>query len=134
MIRNCLSLLLIFCSALFVPGCSTGQQLVGITVTPTNVVFGSPDPSLFVQLTATGSYIHPPATKVITNQVTWASDTPQVAQVFKTGVVSPSPSEDCGVAGVTASLVTNSPNGNVMTGTATVTVDGTATGCPTATP
>ena len=131
--RNWLNLLLIFCVTLFVPGCGSGQQLVGIQVTPTAVVFGGTDPSLFVQLTATGSYVHPPATKDITNQVTWTSNTVQVAQVTATGKVSPS--TNCGTAGVTASLLTNSPTGNVITGTTNVTVDGPPnSGCPTTTP
>jgi hypothetical protein len=130
--RNWSNLLLICCVAACISSCGSGQQLVGIQVTPNAVVFGGADPSLFVQLTATGSYVHPPATKDITNQVTWTSDTVQVAQVTAAGKVSPT--TNCGVAGISASLVTNSPSGNVITGTATVTVDGTAPGCPTATP
>jgi hypothetical protein len=130
--RNWFSLLLICSAAMLIPGCSTGQQLVGITVTPATVVFGGTDPALFVQLTATGSYSHPPATKDITNQVTWTSSVVQVAQVTATGKVSPT--TDCGVAGITASLLTNHPSGNVMTGTMSVTVDGTAPNCPNLTP
>lgn len=130
--RNWFNLLLICSAALFVSSCGSGQQLVGISVTPASVVFGGTDPSLFVQLTATGSYIHPPATKDITNQVTWTSSVVQVAQVTATGKVSPS--TDCGVAGITASLLTNHPSGNVITGTTSVTVDGTASNCPSLTP
>jgi hypothetical protein len=130
--RNWFNLLLICSAALFVSSCGSGQQLVGISVTPASVVFGGTDPSLFVQLTATGSYIHPPATKNITNQVTWTSSVVQVAQVTATGKVSPS--TDCGVAGITASLLTNHPSGNVITGTTSVTVDGTASNCPSLTP
>jgi hypothetical protein len=114
-------------------GCSSGQHLETITVTPTSVVFGGADPNLHVQLTATGTYIHPPATKDITNQVTWSSAVTQVAQVSNTGLVSPT--TDCGVAGVSASVTTNDPTGNVITGTTTVTVDGPASdNCPTNTP
>jgi hypothetical protein len=77
--------------------------------------------------------VHPPATKDITNQVTWTSNTVQVAQVTATGKVSPN--TNCGTAGVTASLLTNSPTGNVITGATNVTVDGPAgSGCPTTTP
>jgi len=130
--RNWFNLLLICSAALFISSCGSGQQLVGISVTPASVVFGGTDPSLFVQLTATGSYIHPPATKDITNQVTWTSSVVQVAQVTATGKVSPS--TDCGVAGITASLLTNHPSGNVITGTTSVTVDGTAPNCPSLTP
>jgi hypothetical protein len=130
--RNWFSLLLICSAAMLIPGCSTGQQLVGITVTPASVVFGGTDPTLFVQLTATGSYSHPPATKDITNQVTWTSDTVEVAQVTSTGKVTPN--TNCGVTGVTASMLTNQPSGNLITGTTSVTVDGTTPGCPNVTP
>jgi hypothetical protein len=130
--RNWFSLPLIWAAALFVTGCSSGQQLVGISVTPATVVFGGADPTLFAQLTATGVYVHPPATKDITNQVTWTSNISEVAQVTSTGKVSPN--VDCGVTPINASLVTNSPTGNVITGTMSVTVDGTAPGCPNTTP
>ncbi|MGA8488807.1 MAG: hypothetical protein WB711_00210 [Terriglobales bacterium] len=131
--RNWLNLLLICLAAIVLPSCGSSQQLVGIQVTPTAVVFGGTDPALFVQLTATGTYVHPPATKNITNQVTWTSDTVQVAQVTATGGVSPN--TNCGTAGITASLMTNSPKGNVITGMTNVTVDGpAASGCPTTTP
>ena len=132
MIRKALQLLLICSIPLFGPNCGTGQQLVGITVNPATVVFGSADPALFAQLTAMGTYTHPPATKDITNQVTWTSNIVEVAQVTSTGKVSPNVA--CGVTPITASMVTNSPKGNEITGTMSVTVDGTATGCPTTTP
>ena len=130
--RKWLKLLLICSTAVVIPSCGTGQQLVGITISPATVVFGSPDSNLFAQLTATGSYVHPPATKDITNQVTWSSNIVQVAQVSSTGKVSPS--GGCGVTPITASMLTNSPTGNTITGTMSVTVDGPPPGCPTATP
>ena len=131
--RNWIKLLLICSTALFIPSCGTGQQLVGIQITPATVVFGSADPSLFAQLTAMGSYSHPPATKDITNQVTWTSNIVEVAQVTSAGKVSPN--VDCGVTPISASLVTNSPSGNVITGTMSVTVDGPlASNCPTTPP
>jgi hypothetical protein len=130
--RNWLNLLLIWLAAIVLPSCGSSQQLIGIQVTPNNVVFGAPDPALFVQLTATGTYTHPPATKDITNQVTWTSDTVQVSQVTSAGKVTPN--TNCGTAGISASLLTNSPKGNLITGTANVTVDGTAPGCPSLTP
>jgi hypothetical protein len=127
--QNWLKLLLICFAALFIPSCGTGQRLVGIQVTPATVVFGGVDPTLFAQLTAIGSYAHPPATKDITNKVAWTSNIVQVAQVTSAGKVSPNVA--CGVAGITASLVTNDPSGNVITGTMSVTVDGPpGSGCP----
>jgi hypothetical protein len=131
--RKWLKLLLICSASVVIPSCGTGQQLVGITVTPSNVVFGGIDPGLFAQLTATGSYAHPPATKDITSQVTWSSNIVQVAQVTSSGKVSPNVA--CGVTPVTASLLTNSPTGNLITGTTSVTVDGPpGSGCPATTP
>jgi hypothetical protein len=131
--RNWLNLLLICLAAIVLPSCGSSQQLIGIQVTPNTVVFGGIDPTLFVQLTATGTYTHPPATKDITNQVTWTSDTVQVAQVTSAGKVTPN--TNCGTAGISASLLTNNPSGNLITGTANVTVDGpVGSGCPTTTP
>jgi hypothetical protein len=132
MIRKTLGLLLICSIPLFVAGCGTGQQLVGITINPATVVFGSTDPALFAQLTAMGTYTHPPATKDITNQVTWTSNIVEVAQVSSTGKVTPNVA--CGVTPINATMVTNSPTGNEITGTMSVTVDGTAASCPTTTP
>lgn len=128
--RAGLGLLAIFVIVLPVAGCGSNQRLESIAVTPTTVVFGSADPSLFVQLTATGTYTHPPATKDITNQVTWTTSVPQVAVVSATGKVSPSTA--CGVASVSASLTTNDPTGNVISGTTSVTVDGPNPPCPSA--
>ena len=128
---NVLKLTLIYSAALLLPSCGTGQQLVSINVTPATVVFGSPDPALNAQLTAIGVYTHPPATKDITNQVTWTSSIAGVAVVNSSGRISPA-GTDCGVTGITASFKTNNPTGNVITGTMNVTVDNPAVkGCPT---
>jgi hypothetical protein len=133
MARNWFKLILICCAALVIPSCGTGQRLTAIEVTPATVVFGAADPALHAQLTAIGTYTHPPATKDITTQVTWTTSIPQVAQVTTAGLVSPT--TDCGVAGITATLRTNSPSGNIITGNMSVTVDGPPnTGCPTTTP
>jgi len=105
------------------PSCGSKQKLVAITVNPSGgIVFGSINPALFAQLTATGTYIHPPATKDITDQVTWTSDVTEVAVVNSAGVVTPNVA--CGVSNITASLKTNDPTGNIISGTTTVTVDG----------
>lgn len=105
--------------------CGFNQHLVSITI-PSGGTFGAADPALFFDFSATGTYIHPPATKDITNLVTWASDNPQVAQVSSSGVVSPS--VGCGVAYITASFY-DSPN-LVTSNSAQITVDGpAASGC-----
>jgi hypothetical protein len=119
---------------LALPSCGH-QRLVAITVSPSQVIFGEPaQPGITqtpVQLTAYGTYIEPSETKNITNQVTWSTDVPSVVSVNGGSVTA---GQDCGVATVTASFFTHSgdPKGNVIVGTATVTVDGPASlGCPT---
>jgi hypothetical protein len=89
--------------------------------------FLSVDPSAFFQYRAYGSYIHPPKTVDITNQVMWQSDNPQVAQVTSAGVVSPN--LGCGVAQIFATMH-DSPN-DVVSNQVSITVDGPASlGCP----
>ena len=121
-------LLMISSAAIWLPRCGSGQKLIGIAVTPATVVFGGVDPTLFAQLTAVGTYSHPPATKDITAQVTWTSNIPQVAVVNSSGRVTPNVA--CGVAGITATLKTNHPTDNIISGTMSVTVDGPTVGCP----
>jgi hypothetical protein len=77
-----------------VPSCGHSQQLVAIAIEPATEIFGatnipvSADAGLNVQLRALGSYIHPPVTKDITNQVTWVSNTPTMVTVTSAGVLS----------------------------------------------
>lgn len=118
---------------MLIPSCGSKQRLVAINITPTAIVFGSESPALSAQLTALGQYSHPPATKDLTTQVTWSSSIPGVAVVSSSGVVSPAGTE-CGVATITATYDTNSPTGNLITGTIPVTVDGPVAPCPTTTP
>lgn len=134
MSRKWLAMISLFGIALLtilLPSCGSNQRLVSISVTPANVVFGGVDPALFAQLSATGIYEHPPATKDITNQVTWTSDITQVAVVTSAGKITPN--TNCGVANITASFKTDSPTGNIISGTMNVTVDG-PTPCPNSTP
>jgi len=127
---NVFKLTVICFAVLLLPSCGSSQRLVGINVTPATVTFGSANPTLNAQLTATGVYTHPPATKDITTQVTWASSIAGVAVVDSTGKLSPT-GTDCGISNITASLTTNDPTGNVITGTMMVTVNGpSADGCP----
>jgi hypothetical protein len=91
--------------------CARDQQLVSVRVQPDTEDFGTPDPALNVQLRALGTFIHPPVTKDITNQVTWVSNTPDVASVTSTGLLSPG-GLACGNAQVSATVQTNSSAGN----------------------
>jgi hypothetical protein len=96
-----------------------------------------PDPALNVQLRALGSYIHPPVTKDITDQVTWASNTPDLATVTATGLLAPAGIDACGGGLISATVNTNSSAGNisssgaVVTGYMNITIDNLVVkGCP----
>ncbi len=67
--------------------CAHNQELVSIQVQPTGETFGasnipvSQDAGLQVQLRALGTFVHPPVTKDITSQVSWASNDTQMMTV-----------------------------------------------------
>jgi hypothetical protein len=118
--------------------CARSQKLEGITISPSSYTYFSPTASGVSQtpipLTAYGSYIHPPANKVITTQVTWATDNPLVADVNSSGQLTDG--VGCGVANISATAYTDNgnTNGNAVVGFMTVTVEGPASeGCPTGT-
>jgi hypothetical protein len=115
---------------LLLSNCARDRQLIGITIQPTNLTFGSPDPLLTAQFTALGTYIHPQETKDITSQVTWKTDITQMISV-SAGTVSPT-GNSCGVANISASYDKGTgPSGNLVIGYATVTVDDpNVAGCP----
>ena len=121
---------------LSLPSCGRNQDLVSITVSPHAFTYFAPAvpgaPQTPIPLTAYGSYIHPPATKNITSQVTWASNNTIVADVDNAGNLTDGVA--CGVANISASFFTDggNKNGNVVVGFMTVTVEGPASqGCPT---
>jgi hypothetical protein len=108
---------LVTVGALFTfPGCGHNQKLVGVTVQPSSFTFLTQAGA--EQFTAIGTYIHPPATKDITKQVTWTVDDGIVA--VNAGLVSPSPGLGCGGATISA---TAGGASNIAVGYATVTVD-----------
>jgi hypothetical protein len=111
--------------------CARSTQLVSIAIQPSSGTFGAVDPNANFGFKAFGSYIHPPKTVDITDQVNWQSDDPQVIQITSTGVASPN--LDCGVAQVFAEL--HSGDNDVVSNSATITVDGPASlGCTPAGP
>jgi len=106
--------------------CARGTRLVSIAIQPQSGTFGAVDPSLYFQFKAIGTYIHPPKTLDITNQVNWQSDNPQVIQVTSAGVVSPN--LNCGVGQVFAEM--HSGGNDVVSNSASITVNGPASsGC-----
>ena len=106
--------------------CAHDQQLVSIEVQPAVENVGStstpvPDDAGFqVQLRALGTYIHPPVTKDITNQVTWASNTSQMFTVNSTGLMTAT-GESCGGTLVSATAHTNTSAGGIGSSGAVVT-------------
>jgi len=115
------------CGLLSLSSCARNQHLTSINIRPGNGTFPTVDPTLFIQYKAYGTYIHPPKTVDITNQVNWQTDTPQVIQVSGAGVVSPN--TNCGTGQVFATKH-DSPN-DIVSNTVTITVEGPASqGCP----
>lgn len=119
------SLALVAAMLLSLSSCGHDQELTQITVQPPTETFGaanipvSADAGLQVHLRALGSFIHPPVTKDITSQVTWASNTPQMVTVDSTGVITAT-GNACGNTLVSATM--KSASGGIQTGFMTATV------------
>jgi Big-like domain-containing protein len=111
--------------------CGRDQQLVGITILPSDETFGasnipvSADAGLSVQLRALGHYIHPPVTKDITDKVSWASDDNQMVTVDSTGLITAT-GGSCGSTLISATVNTNFSSGNRPSSGAIVTGNMTA--------
>ena len=118
------------CLAVFLVGalsaCGHKQQLVSITVVPSTETFGAADipveldKGANVQLRALGSFIHPPVTKDITNQVAWASNTPDMVTVNSTGLITATGGA-CGGTIISATVTTNHSSANIDSNGAIVT-------------
>ena len=99
--------------------CGHSQELVSIQIQPTSETIGasnipvSQDANAQVQLRALGTYIHPPVTKDITNQVTWASNDAQMFSVNSTGMLTAT-GEACGGTLVSATVTTNTQYGRLV--------------------
>src|SRR5580692_7896350 len=86
--RSLLGALLIIGVLIPITSCTSSPSLTSIAVTPNTMNFGGA--GLTTQLTAIGSYTHPghpPITKDITKQVTWASSTTDCVTVNSTGMI-----------------------------------------------
>ena len=69
------AVLITVCLVAVMLSCGHDQQLVGITVTPSNTTING---IVTVQYRAVGQYIHPPVSKDITSTVLWQSSSPSV--------------------------------------------------------
>ena len=107
-------------AVLSLPSCGHDQKLVSVTIQPATFTFLTQVGT--EQFTATGTYIHPPATKDVTSQATWKVDDGIVH--MNAGAASPDPKLGCGGGTISASLPEGTGGAkNIITGYATVTVD-----------
>jgi len=118
---------------LSVASCGDSQQLVSIAIQPSVETFGASNIPVIqnagatVQLRALGTYVHPPVTKDITDQVTWASNTPGMVTVNSTGLITAT-GLSCGGTLISATVQTNadasglSSSGAIVTGYMTANV------------
>src|SRR6202051_3662444 len=119
-------LVLVAVSLLSVSSCGDPQELVSINGQPGTETFGASnipvpaDAGLQVQLRALGTYVHPPVTKDITNQVTWTSNTPQMVTVNSTGLIAAT-GNACGGPLISATVQTNADAGGLSASGAVVT-------------
>jgi hypothetical protein len=126
---KCLSLAVLITVASLLVGlnsCGRSQELVSIQIQPVSETFGASnipvidDAGLTVQLRALGTYIHPPVTKDITSQVTWASNDAQMMTVDATGLLTVT-GGTCGASLVSATMTTNKSEGGLSSNGAVVT-------------
>lgn len=125
------ALVFVAISLLSVSSCGDPQTLQSITIQPSTETFGAAnipvnfDAGLQVQLTALGTYLHPPATKDITHQVTWASSDTQMFSMSSTGLLTAT-GHECGGTLVSATVQTNTDGSGVSSSGAIVTGNMTA--------
>jgi hypothetical protein len=100
--------------------CGFNQHLVSIQVVPPGSTFNSVGSSTLFK--AIGTYEHPPATKDITDQVTWSVDSQNLVTITDTSLVTAV--SICGTGNLTASYY-DSPN--YVYGTAFLTGGGAGT-------
>jgi len=114
--------LIMLAALLSFPSCGHDQKLVSIAINPSTHTFLIADAGQTENLTAIGTFIHPPATKDITSQATWKADDGVVD--VSAGVVTTIGQGACGGADITASLPEGTGGAsNVVVGFATITVD-----------
>jgi len=101
-------------------GCGHDQTLNSISIEPDNATVTGP--GLQIHYTALGHYSHPPNTKDITSQLTWASSAPQIISVDQQGVATST--SGCGTnLEITAPSNTQTPRADsVVVGRVTVNV------------
>ncbi len=120
------ALMIVAITLLSLSSCGNKSELVAIGIQPGVETFGASDIPVSdnagssVQLRALGSYIHPPVTHDITAQVTWASNTPDIATVNSAGLLTAA-GIACGSALISATVTTNNSAGGISSSGAIVT-------------
>ena len=108
-------------AALSFPSCGHDQKLVSLTISPPTHEFLLPDAGQTEQLTATATYIHPPATKDVTSQAKWAVDDGVVG--VSAGTVTTN-GMFCGGGDITATMPEGTGgSSNIVSAYATIIVD-----------
>jgi hypothetical protein len=99
-------------AALILPSCGHDQRLVSMTLSPSGgyTFEGYGAQGTF---TALGTFVHPPQTKDVTDQVTWSLDIANFGTITQTGQITYTRTDGCGSGLVTA---TASPGGGLPTG------------------
>jgi Divergent InlB B-repeat domain len=112
-------------SALSLPSCGHQQKLVSLQVQPPNFTFLVADKNQTFPYKAYGTYIHPPETKDITDQVTWFVNSTEVVEIASgTPPGTVTTVGGCGVSDVVATAPEGTGgSSNIVVGYATVTVD-----------
>jgi hypothetical protein len=124
--KSLFALMILSAITILLLNCGRDQELESIQVQPVSETFGSStiplidDAGAQVQLQALGTYIHPPVTKDITDQVAWSSNTPQLMTVNSSGVLTVTGSA-CGTALISATVTTNKSTGGISSSGALVT-------------
>jgi len=107
-------------AALSLPSCGHDQKLVQLQIQPLTFTFLQPSGT--EQYTATATYIHPPETKDVTSQATWAVDD-GVVTFLAPGNVTPT-TGSCGGGTISATMPEGTGGAqNIVVAYATVTVD-----------
>jgi len=117
-------------ASLSLSSCARSQKLVSLQIQPPTHTFLDPYPTGTEQYTATGTYIHPPETRDVTNEATWTIDD-GVVTMSTPGLFTPAKGY-CGGGNISASVPEGTGgSGNIVIAYATVTVDDpTQVNCP----
>jgi len=119
-------------ASLSLPSCGHSQKLVSLQIQPGSFTFLEPYPTGTEQYTATGTYIHPPETRDVTNEATWTIDD-GVVTMSTPGLFTPAPPPagspqgtppPCGGGNISATVPEGTGgSGNIVIAYATVTVN-----------